>query len=241
VPAVGSFIGFDLQVNNDENNDGTRDSAVTWSDATGQSFRSMENLGILKLDKAEDLIFTDIYDIAWAEDQIRLLGLERIVRASSGKCYEPMKEITRADFLYYLINALGLEKDVGNSFNDVPPDAYYTKAVATAKMLGITTGVGDNLFKPEESITRQDMMTLVVRALYAAGKSYEPAGREDIQGFLDASLVSDYAASSVAVLVRKGYIKGSGNRLNPLYNLTRAEAAVLLYRIYTDSAQQSGL
>ncbi len=233
-PAEGSLVGFDIQLNSDYNRDGSKDSAVTWNDSTGLSDQSTEGYGVLRLVKAESLVFTDVYDIAWAKDQIELLGSEQIVRAHSGHKFEPMQEITRADFLHYLINTLGLTADPGSNFDDIPQDADYAQAIATARTLGITNGVGNNQFLPQAGITRQDMMTMVVRALDVAGRSYEPADRAVIQGFTDVSLVSDYAVQSVAVLVKNGIILGSGNRLNPRYNLTRAEAAVLLYRIYTN-------
>lgn len=229
-----SLVGFDVQLNSDGNRDGNRDTAVTWNDSTGLSEQSVEGYGVLRLAKPESLVFTDVYNIAWAKDQIELLGSKQIVRAYAGQKFEPMREITRADFLHYLINTLGLTADADSSFDDVPPDAGYAEAVATAKKLGITNGVGNNQFLPMAGITRQEMMTLVVRALDVAGRSYEPADETVIQSFTDVSLVSDYAAHSVAVLVKNGIIQGSGNRLNPRYNLTRAEAAVLLYRIYTN-------
>jgi hypothetical protein len=44
--------------------------------------------------------------------------------------------------------------------------------------------------------------------------------------------VADYAADSIAALVKEGLIVGGGGKVNPLGNTTRAEAAVFLYRIY---------
>jgi hypothetical protein len=145
-----------------------------------------------------------------------------------------MDEITRADFLYFLVNTLNLKAYSDDNFSDVYKEDYYYEALATARKLGITSGIGDNTFRPAESITRQDMMTLAVRALNAAGKVFEPADISMIEGYIDFRIISDYAAESVAILVREGIVQGNGNRLNPLHNLTRAEAAVLLHRIYTE-------
>jgi hypothetical protein len=78
------------------------------------------------------------------------------------------------------------------------------------------------------------MMTLTVRALNTAGKVFELADISVIEGYVDFRIISDYAVESIAILVSEGIIQGSGNRLNPLHNLTRAEAAVLLHRIYTE-------
>jgi endo-1,4-beta-xylanase len=48
-PQAGSVIGFDLQVNNDEDGSGTRDSVVNWADASGQSYQNTAGFGILEL------------------------------------------------------------------------------------------------------------------------------------------------------------------------------------------------
>lgn len=47
--SANSFIGFDLQVNNDANGDGTRDSAVSWSDTTGNAYQDPSQFGVLRL------------------------------------------------------------------------------------------------------------------------------------------------------------------------------------------------
>jgi len=47
-PAPGVFIGFDFQVNNDEDGNGARDSVVVWNDPTGQSYQNTSRLGVLQ-------------------------------------------------------------------------------------------------------------------------------------------------------------------------------------------------
>ncbi len=233
-PTNGMFIGFDFQVNNDGNGDGTRDSVVTWNDETGQSYQNTSRLGVLKFINDEALFFTDIYDVAWAQEQIEFLAEKGFLKAVTGKSFRPMDEITRADFLYFLVNTLGLTAETNDNFADVDESAYFYKAVATAKKLGITTGVGENMFKPMDAITRQDAVTLIIRALDSAGKTYESADVSVIQGYIDFSIIADYAVDNIAILVKNGFMQGNGNRLNPLHRLTRAETAVLLYRIYTE-------
>ncbi len=233
-PVEGMYIGFDIQVNNDENGDRKRNSIVTWNDGSGFSYQNTSRFGVLKFVKDEDLVFTDIFDVSWAQDQIEFLASKGILKAVSGKNFEPAKEITRADFLYFLVNTLGLTAETDSNFSDIDKNAYYYEAIAIAKKLGITKGVGEGLYKPSEGITRQDMTTLILRAMDVTGREYDGSDISVIQGFADFSLIADYAVDSMAVLVEKGFIQGSKNRLNPLHNLTRAEAAVLLYRIYSE-------
>jgi len=48
-PKLGDIIGFDFQVNNDENDDGVRDSVAIWNDTTGQSYQNTSGIGLLEL------------------------------------------------------------------------------------------------------------------------------------------------------------------------------------------------
>ena len=47
-PIAGDIIGFDMQVNNDEDGNGSRDSVAIWNDTSGQSFQSTSSYGLLK-------------------------------------------------------------------------------------------------------------------------------------------------------------------------------------------------
>ena len=47
-PQDGGLIGFDFQVNNDEDGDGTRDSVAIWNDPTGLSYQNTSRLGVLQ-------------------------------------------------------------------------------------------------------------------------------------------------------------------------------------------------
>lgn len=54
----------------------------------------------------------------------------------------------------------------------------------------------------------------------------------DLNGFIDKDRITAYAAESLAALVKEGIVTGSGNgRINPQGTATRAEAAVIIYRI----------
>ncbi|MNB97532.1 Endo-1,4-beta-xylanase A precursor [compost metagenome] len=54
----------------------------------------------------------------------------------------------------------------------------------------------------------------------------------DLQGFSDAASVAAYAADSIASLYKSKLLEGDGSQLLPLSPATRAETAVLMYRIY---------
>ncbi len=176
--------------------------------------------------------FSDIGGVPWAKDQINVLASKGILREVFEDQYMPAAAITRADYLYFLVRTLGVDAKIDQNFEDIQENAYYYEEIGIAKKLGITNGTGNNLFKPDESITRQDMMVLTERALKMLKIIKEQNTALTLDGFSDKHLAADYAVDSMASLVKEGLIQGDGDKINPLGNTTRAETAVFLYRIY---------
>lgn len=176
--------------------------------------------------------FNDLGNTAWTKKAIEVLASKGILRGATETEYAPQTNITRADFLYFLVRTLGVDAKIDGNFDDISSDAYYYKEIAMAKKLGITSGMGDNKFGPDASITRQDMMVLTERALRMLKKIEAQGTASDLDKFADKSLVAAYAVNGVASVVKEGLIVGSSGKINPQGNTTRAEAAVFLYRIY---------
>ena len=175
--------------------------------------------------------FTDLTNYEWAFHAIDQLAQSGIVQGTSPGTFSPSHLVTRADFMLMLVRALKLTGQGQEDFDDVQPSDYYYEEVRLAKSLGIITGRGDGVFAPTESITRQDMMVMAVRALQAAGKPVDGGNLTDLIDVLDLSEVAPYARKDVASLVNTGIIVGSGSGLEPHRYSTRAESAVLIYRL----------
>ena len=178
--------------------------------------------------------FDDLKGVEWAKKPIEVLASKGVLKGVSEKEYAPQMSITRGDFLYYLVRTLGVETRVDENFDDISSDAYYYQEIGIAKKLGITNGTGNNQFSPDANITRQDMMVLTNNALRVTKKLENQDTIFELEKYTDKLLVSDYAISSVAALVKENLIEGNGDKINPIANTTRAEAAVFLYRIYNN-------
>jgi hypothetical protein len=176
--------------------------------------------------------FSDTASYPWAEKQIEALAARGIIEGTSRDTYTPAANIKRADYLHLLVKTLGLTAEFISSFDDISPNDYYYTSVSIAKKLGITDGAEGNSFHPAAEITRQDMFTLTYRALSLAGAVKAQGTAADLQGFADASSVASYAADSLATLYKAKLLEGDGSRLLPLAPATRAETAVLMYRMY---------
>ena len=108
-------------------------------------------------------------------------------------------------------------------FKDVPTDAYYYEAVKWAAEKGITGGVGNDLFAPNQPCTRGQIVTFLWRA---AGS---PAPK-NMSSFTDVPADAFYA-KAVAWAVENGITGGTGDgKFSPDATCTRAQAVTFLYR-----------
>lgn len=179
--------------------------------------------------------FEDITHVPWARKEIEALASRGVIQGTSDTSFLPDHTISRADYMLMLVRSLEFvaEGSEAERFSDVVPGAYYADALGVARELGIAQGYGDNRFRPDETISRQEMMTLTARALEKFGRLTVSSSAAVLDSFADREAIADYAVRYMAALVDNGLIVGSGGRVNPEGSATRAEAAVFLYRIYT--------
>ncbi|WP_108993768.1 S-layer homology domain-containing protein [Paenibacillus agaridevorans] len=176
--------------------------------------------------------FADIGSFPWAQKQIEVLASKGVINGVTESSYSPSAYITRADFITLLVRGLGLSATVQSNFEDIQRSAYYYEPIGIAKRLGIANGTGNNRFNPNEPITREDMMVLIARALEIADHISSEEHSDVLSGYSDASQMADYAREGIAALIQSGIVQGNQGRINPKDNATRAETAVMIYRIY---------
>ena len=174
--------------------------------------------------------FTDLANHAWAKDAIYTLKNKGIISGVSDTEFAPANNIKRGDFILILTRMLSVNDTFTENFADVPESAYYYNAVGSAKAAGIAQGSGEN-FMPENSITRQDLITLAYRAFLAKGYITETTDLTSLDTFGDKDSISDYAKISMASMVKAGIIQGADGNVNPQGNATRAEVAVMCARL----------
>ena len=108
-------------------------------------------------------------------------------------------------------------------FADVPTDAYYYEAVKWAAKKGITGGIGNGLFGPNQPCTRAQIVTF----LWRAAGSPEP---KTMSSFADVSMDA-YYAKAVAWAVENGITTGTGDgKFSPDATCTRAQSVTFLFR-----------
>ncbi|WNS43715.1 S-layer homology domain-containing protein [Paenibacillus sp. MMS20-IR301] len=195
--------------------------------------------------------FADLGAAHWASRPVEVLAAKGILNGVSDRAFAPGAAVSRADYALMLLRAFGLESSGATvsapGFSDVLPGSYYYEGVIAAQALGIVSGNTDGSFTPGAPVTRQEMIVMTDRALALAGAGSSSAAGSgtaltsaagaasgvtaaDIRDLGD---VAGYAAEAVNRMLAAGWVQGIGRMIHPADTASRAEAAVLLYNIYS--------
>ncbi|ACL76656.1 endo-1,4-beta-xylanase [Ruminiclostridium cellulolyticum] len=185
--------------------DGSRKSVATWNDTTGNGYQDTSVYGVLTL--------------------------------SNSDSNNTSQYITRGEFIDSIIKALGLNKNVQvkDSFKDVTKDSSYYASVSVAYQKGIVSGYKNGEFKPQAKITRQEAMTIIAKAMKAAGKNVNYSADEInkiLKEFKDSNKVAGWAKGSVAACIKAGIVSGkSGKMLAPQENITFSQTESIVKKL----------
>ena len=191
---------------------------------------SVENTPGQKEPEQLKVRFWDIEGVDWAAEAILALADQGIIHGTEPGMFEPDKAVTREEFIKILVGAMGLANAEysHNAFIDVPEDAWYSSYVNIAQENGIVQGIGGGIFGVGQTITREDMVTMIYHAL----KLRNVALSSGVPNFADASDISDYACTAVSALCELGAVNGvTAAEFQPRGSATRAQAAKVIYSV----------
>ncbi|MDX8361171.1 S8 family serine peptidase [Cytobacillus sp. IB215316] len=171
--------------------------------------------------------FTDVSPSYWASNEIDFLQRLSIITGADSTSFMPDKQVTRADAVVWIVNALQLDTNGVNepNYTDVPVDHPAYKEIAAATQAGIISG-SNGSFKPEDTLTRAQMAKLLSLA-FELSADYD-AQFTDIQA---GHWAEDYINSLAAHKITTG--KGN-NTFGPGEETTRGQLAVFLARAIND-------
>ena len=175
--------------------------------------------------------FADVQN-HWAKDQIEVLASRSMTAGLTDTTFNPEGKVTRAEFAVIIARALNLPvEEYKGTFKDVTTNKFWAYAgIEAAYEAGIVYGKTADTFVPDALITREEIATIIVRAV-----NYQDASLlKDVdtsKSFADDKSIGSFAKLPVKQAVGLGIVAGrSGNKFDPKANATRAEAAVMLYR-----------
>lgn len=162
----------------------------------------------------------------WSADAVAFVTARNLFLGVSETEFAPDSSMTRGMLVTVMHRLEDEPQGQGESFSDVPAGAYYEDGVRWASGTGLVTGVGDNLFMPESSITREQFVTILYR--YAVSQGYDVSQSGDLSGYADASALSDYAREAMQWAVGSGIFFSQTGRLDAREPATRAQVAQML-------------
>lgn len=176
-------------------------------------------------------IFTDLGSVEWARNAIFELNGKGILSGKEAKRFYPNDNTKRSEFVKMLVMTLGIKDDgAAVFFDDVKTTDWFYPYIKTAYANGIINGTGNNMFSPDNYITRQDAATVIYKAMTL--KNYITLAQVDPSSIADYNSIADYAKNAVLMLKSYGVINGySDGSYKPKQRITRAECAVLLNNI----------
>lgn len=181
----------------------------------------------------DDYVFSDVTS-HWAREMIRAMAKGGVINGyetADGLAFLPDNSITRAEFAVMLAGYLKLDtaaySDSAAVFDDEIP-AWAKNAAGAMYELGYISGKQDGskiCFAANDKITRAEAAAMI-------GRTQQQLTEEAQLGFSDSDSLPQWAKTYTARLVAAGIISGyEDNTLKPNNRVTRAEAAVMLYKL----------
>ena len=181
--------------------------------------------------------FTDLDENHWAYSQIMNLAENNVVVGYPDETYKPDAEITRAEFASMVVKALKQENaEITDTiaFEDVEKDNWAWESVQRAVRFDLIEESDDNLFRPEDKVTKAECIEIVVNSLKTQEMTLEEA-KEILSGkYLDMDNVSEDVLIKIAKAEKLNIVtKNPADEQTTLAAkaATRAEIAVYLYNM----------
>jgi len=173
--------------------------------------------------------FSDMKGYEWANTAVNKLVGKGIINGMGDGRFAPADTLTREQFIKMIVTAFNLKSSgEGNPFSDVADGHWFTGYILAAYENGITTGINETQFGVGTSLSKEQMVTFIYRALEKCGISVKTQSGAVIK---DKDNVSAYASDAVTALGNAGIVSGDENGyFNPSQTATRAMAAVVIYK-----------
>ncbi len=168
----------------------------------------------------------------WAHSGIDYVLACGYFNGTSKTTFSPEGTMTRAMLVTVLWRGCGSPVGYENPFSDVSDGAYYAQAAAWGHTFGVVKGMGEGVFAPDETVTREQIAVFLFR-LTQLGES-DSGKRADLSMFPDQNEVSAFARKAMQWAVASELIAGVGSDgkayLQPKAGATRAQVATIIMR-----------
>ena len=180
---------------------------------------------------------TDVEEDGWYHDAVDYVVEHGIMEGMSPTTFGPRRELTRAEVVQVLYNLEGRPDVTGeNIFTDTAKH-WAVDPITWAATTGVVDGYGDNTFRPNNPVSRQEFAQMLYR--YAKYKGYDLTAEGDLSQFPDSGKIGEWAEVAMKWANGEGLIQGHENgTIDPTGTTIRAQAASILMRFDLNLVQQ---
>ncbi len=177
--------------------------------------------------------FKDVRQNDWFYSMVQFAKHKGLMKGDPEGTFRPNDSMTRAELVTMFYRLEGEPAHSGrNPFKDVHTADWYYDEILWAAENGIVKGKEIDRFNPNDSITRQELVTLFHR--YAQKKGQDSGKRIDLSVFADRATIDSWAADPVQWAVAEGLVvgieEGAGMVFAPKNTATRAQVATIMMR-----------
>jgi len=188
----------------------------------------LASIFVLGTTAAEVSPYTDVKTSRWSYNDIMYVTEKGLMNGTTADKFAPGETMTRAMVVTVLYRLQGEPAvEYKSTFTDVKNNKWFTDAVIWAAENKIVEGKGNGIFAPTETITREQLATIIMR--YAPMEYIITEERADITGYADYKRVHDYAKDALSWANAIGLITGkTADTLAPREGATREQFAKIL-------------
>lgn len=169
----------------------------------------------------------DVLVKAWYHDAVDYVVEHGIMTGTSATTFSPNTAMNRAMVAQILYNLEGQPTVTGESTFTDSNTHWAAKAIAWAQKTGVVSGYGNNTFRPNQAVTREELAQMLYN--YAEYKQYDLTASGDLIAFPDGNNVQGWAKTAMSWANGNQLINGfEDDTLRPGGDSTRAQAASIL-------------
>ncbi len=173
--------------------------------------------------------YSDVRSSDWFYEDVKFVRDRGLMNGTGENLFSPGAQTTRGMIVTILWRLDGSPDAEASKFEDVKPDAYYSKAISWASDNSIVTGYDAKRFGPNDIATREQFAAIMYR--YAGYKGLATVAGEIPDNISDKDMISPYAVEGLGWAYGKGLITGmTKTTLAPKSYTQRSQVAAILRR-----------
>ena len=174
--------------------------------------------------------FEDVESTSWFYEDVAYVNENGLMTGTGQTTFSPFGAMSRGMLITVLYRIAGEpEVTAACPFRDVKPGSYYEQPIIWASASGVVNGVSETEYAPDQSATREQIVTILHRFARYSGFAVDSSA--ELTAFRDSDRVSSYAVDAMKWAISLGIISGTDEKkLEPQGTAQRAQVAAIIHR-----------